>query len=54
MAKRYLYKDIKIVQYWNSYRPYYGKMLLHVGMPTRKLAYEVGKLEVDYMNGKEN
>ena len=54
----YAYKNIKVEQYWNGYRPYYVhengvKELLHVGMPTKADAFKVGKIEVDFMNGKE-
>lgn len=52
---KYKYSNIKVVEYWNGYRPYYvfdngNKILLSVARPTKKLATEIGKMQVDYMN----
>lgn len=59
MAKRYFYKQIEVVPYWNGYRPYYihedgTRELLAVGTDTRAKAYEIGRQEVDAMNRRAN
>lgn len=55
MKRKYLYKHIEIVPYSNGYRPYYRhtdgtRELLAVLCLSRKMAYLVGKMEVDFMN----
>lgn len=59
MAKKYLCKNIKVVSYWNGYRPYYvhengNRELLSVAMPTRELAYAMGREQVKHMNERCN
>lgn len=58
--KKYKYKNLVIKPYWNGYDVYYahenGNMdLLVVGSccPTRKIAMEAGKQQVDAMNRRE-
>ena len=59
MTKRqYLYKNIVVEKYWNSYRTYYdhgngNRDLIAVGSTNKKSAYLKGKQEVDWMNVKE-
>lgn len=47
-----------IEKYWNGYRPFYvykdgTRELLHTAMPTKADAVKVGKMEIAYINGKE-
>ncbi len=55
MAKAYLYKNIKVEPYSNGYRPYYvhadgSRELLAVLCLSSKIAWLVGRMEVNYMN----
>lgn len=59
MARRkYIYKNIVVEKYWNSYRTYYdfgngNKELIAVGGLLKANAYKIGKQIVDFMNARE-
>lgn len=55
--RKYLYKNLEVVPYWNNYNVYYRhedgtRELLTVSKLTKADAYKVGKMQVDYMNNK--
>lgn len=55
--KKYFYKNIEVVQYWNNYNVYYRhedgtREALTIGHLTKKDALKAGKLQIDYMNEK--
>ena len=56
--KNYLYKNIKPVLIWGTWGANYedGKISLNLHRfccKTKKEAYELAKIEVDWLNGKE-
>lgn len=55
--RKYLYKNLEVVPYWNNYNVYYRhengtRELLTVSKLTKADAYKAGKMQVDFINNK--
>ena len=55
--RKYLYKNLEVVPYWNNYNVYYRhedgtRETLTLGHRTKADAYKAGKMQVDYLNEK--